>query len=492
MMSARLVHSSATPRAKWREDNPQKQLVDHMVSCGSERLRHRASSAGRSGDAYPVALAVCNELKPLKLLAAGVGERHTPRAAAFSSFPTWTEAYLKTEIEHTVHAQMQASVQPQLDHFSERLAMLLATEQVHSHGGRQDLENGFLRLENRLDSRYSSLEAKVATLAETYWRGQDRERDMDLRMRAFGDGGMAKSGQLEQLECHLKSLAGRVDEIDEAQRSCSRTTRRLEKGATQCAESLAQLEQECLKALASKAPRLPGADSPFAARLDSLEEQLQVISSRQPHIAPALTTPPHAQTSTTAVQELVSLLELRFEARLEAQGSQLRAVSQQALHNTDDLRESLQAECEAAKATMSDHARRADARFEERFGEASKGLQDAQKSIASRLDESNSKIGALQVKATGLEGRLQSTADLVNSRCRPLDAEMREHVADACAKISVQVAERVEEVERRVECLYDECESLVEDTLERRLAELSGSGDARRSTPRLGTRSRPA
>merc|ERR1712232_590397 len=129
--------------------------------------------------------------------------------------------------------------------------------------------------------------------------------------------------------------------------------------------------------------------------------------------------------------------------------------------------------------TISEHVRRADARFEQRLGEATKGMQECQTSVAARMADFNSKIGALQVKSTCLESRLQSTTDFINSRCRPLDAELREHVASECARVNSQVGERVNEVKRRLECLSDECESLVEDSLERRLAMLSGSAEAR-------------
>lgn len=409
--------------------------------------------------------------EPLGLLSAGLPYEALPPSMriavtptsqhAGAAYPTWVQANVHTQVIHLVRAQMETVVQPQLDNLAERVAMLLAAEQAHGDVGRHESERAVLRLEGSLEKWLNSVESKLSFLTEDATRSEHRDQSLNFRVAALSEclGIDGRPRLFEELERHVQRLDGRLEELGEGCRSSSRLTKKLEQRLGDCRSSVVRLEEEFVQGCTFKSARSSDANlGPCLDRIKALEERVHTIGLQSQALhsqalqsqAAAIAAVPQP-----SAEELFALVD----DRLDVHRGELRAVAEQASVACDALREELTERCH---------------HLEERCTDDTRTSQEQRQSLGARLAEFNARLGALQVKANGLEGRLQSTAELL-ARGRPLEADLREQVSEQCNKVAFQVEGRMDAMERQMEAIQEECGDLVEQSLERRLAALGGA-----------------
>lgn len=385
-------------------------------------------------------------------------------AGAFAtSCPTWSDAVNQISVSNSVHAQLQALVQPRLDTFAERLGGIVAAAQTEL----RDLERLVLKSEANMQSRLTGLEGRVAVLADGAARTEQRERDLNVQIAGIAESLLKRAenvameeGHGQRLDILKRSLEEKAERLDQnlevVEESCKKSAKIVQKldsrlhDLEEHSRSWPRLAEE-RRALTTTGPAsaaAASAASPAAAeqlgRLRALEEQVQVLGG--------------ARGPSVGGQSFAVL-----EGRVDAQRADVEALARQLAEAEGELRAQL------TEVTQ---------QHDEQQQEVTRCWRSEQKALAVRVDDINLRVGALKVKADGVEGRLHSGIERAErvDRVRELEMDrwpnaleekLLQHVDDRCNMLA-------DELDGRLESLDDTCDETVENALERRLAVLSG------------------
>jgi len=331
-------------------------------ACGSDALRvaelMRHSDRGRSQSPAPV----------------------TAGPATLASLcPTWSDAITQMSVNSSVQAQLQKLVQPRLDTFAERLGSIVAAAQSEM----RDLERLVEKSEARVENRLTGLEGRLAVLTDGASRTEQRERDLNTRIAGIAESllnsaensacEVVRGQRLEVLERTLQEKAERLQVVEESCRKSVKSVQKLDDRLDDLEEhsrSIPLLVGE-LRSLATSSAAISGmpAAAEQGGRLRALEEQVQTLSC--------------ALGGNGGVQSCQALALL-----VDAQRSDVEALASQLMETGHQLGEQVQRREEQQEVTRS--------------------CRSEQQALTARVDDINLRVGALKVKADGLEGRLHS------------------------------------------------------------------------------------
>lgn len=384
--------------------------------------------------------------------------------------PTWSDAVTQMSVTNSVQAELQMLVQPRLDSFAERVGNIVAATQNEM----RDLERAVEKSEQRVDSRLSGLEGRVAVLADSAARTEQRERDLNTRIAAIAEsllkdaeGAASQAGNGQRLDVLERSLQDFAERLEATQIDCRKGAQGSEMledrmdELEQHLQSLPQLADELRNLAESAATAAVGAtfggqrqdaaeSLEQGVRLRALEEQMHVLS-----------TTIGGSSSAQSYQAIATI-----ERRLDTQRLELEAVAAQLAETGNELRTHLTEQVQQR----------------EQHREATRTSAEKQQATSARLDDLNLRMGALKVKTDGLEGRLHSGIEwaergreLETARWpAELEAKLQKAISDRCDQLASDAGSRLEMLEERLEILDENCEDAAEEALERRLAVLSG------------------
>jgi len=369
------------------------------------------------------------------------------------SCPSWNEA----AVQMCVSSSVQAQIQPRLDGLAERLANIVASAQGELH----ELERLVERSEARVEGRLSSLEARVAVLVDGTARAEQRERDLNARIASVAEGLLRKTEEaemetsrttkIESADRRITELAARMESVEESSRKGCKGISRLEdklqgldervRTSMHLADELrSQIDERCN----AEVDRERGITN---AKLASFEEQVCTLGHVvAEHSCKVSALEGHVETCCSKVESISS----QFASR----DTEIHKL----LHEDDEQKDNIQ--------------------------RGIRSCSEKQQALAARVDDMNLRMGALKVKSDGVESRLSALGDRADSARKPLEAFVQQEVNDRCRKIAIDVDEKLGILEQRVDNLHENCEDVVECSLERRLAVLSGV------TPRSRDRTR--
>lgn len=442
MLSARRAPSPRTPR----HDSAR---VAELIRCsGGHRSHARSASGGH----------------PPKNKLLGTRGAHVDDLGLMETVcsvaPTWGNAALHASVQ----ASVQTLVQPRLDSLAANLATVFAQVHAHSEDERRKLQQTVEHSETRLEGRVTSLEARVAVLVDGCARTEQRERNLNERIAGMGQDLLRgaevvaeRTGQktrLDELDRRCQETEARLDQAEDQVRRGTKNIRRLDQAVEERGRAFATFE-EALQGLQQTTAEVTAGranERGFASRLEHLESQMHILQ-RIP-VADATS------------DGRLAMLEGRVSGLVTAVSS-------------------LEDACGNSRSQLASQAE-----LELEHWEQSKVTAEKQQALVARADDFNLRIGALKVRADGLDGRLQAMGERVEASATGLEVQLREQLVSKGAQLAADFRSRLEVLERRTGTLMETCEDVVEQALERRLAALGDSAgrlDDRNSRVRKGT-----
>lgn len=373
-----------------------------------------------------------------------------PAVIASAACPTWNDAVTQMNVQNCLKAQLPMIVQPRLDSLAERLASVVASAQSEL----RDLERLVGRSEARVDGRLAGLEARVAVLADAAARTEQRERDLNVHIAGIAEGmlksaedagtDVARAPRVSGLEKRVQDETDRLDTLEDICRKSSKNMQRLDdrlEGLEEQSRTLARRTEEMRSFGESQALSRTATAAVPEARLVALEEQVRALNHK------------------LATEHDCHLALL--ESRLESHRVEFEASSNRFTEQIGELR-----------SQVSESARHREEQCEE-----AKSSAEKQQALTARLDDMNLRVGTLKVKGDGLEGRMSSMLERMDTSRRQLEAQVEQQVTDHCGKFSTDADSRLEALEHQLGELKESCGDFVEQVISDRLAILSGATD---------------
>jgi len=366
------------------------------------------------------------------------------------TYPSWNDANVQLSVQQSI----QSIVQPQLDCLAERLVAIVASVQ----GDLRELEKFLDRWEVRSEGRFTAVESRLAVLSDGAVRTEQRERELNETVaRLAGDllhqaaaspaaPGESTTPRLTELECRSREATSRLERVEEA------TKKKLERLAKRCEERFEGLEAsfqggfEELQAQFDELWRYKDATGTHDRRLKGgVEERLAQLEEQVCNLSVA------AETGAKTTQAAML-------GQLDQQQAELQALSRYVDERCSEVQQ---------------HAEEV-GRKQEDFWEKARSGFDQQNALPARLDDLNLRFGSLKVKSDNMEGRLNTMAERADNarRSGPEDSTISK---DARYPKLEAVELRLEVCQRRLDELGEDCEEVVEQALERRLAVLAGA-----------------
>lgn len=364
----------------------------------------------------------------------------TVRPRGNSTFPSWCDATLQCTIQQIV----QVMLNQQLDSVMESVANVSASAQHQI----RELEKVFERQEVHLEGRFSTIESRVSMIADGFSRSEQRERDLNERIGGIAEQllrniSVPTSGhevtiapRLSDLETRGREITSRLDRLEDASRKSSKIVRSLDERQSQTTRQIEATHGSLHEIKAQFEEMWQLVDDPSFRRSSPNNE----IAERLAHL-----------------EEQVCSMNFASANDITAQVIRLSSKVEDFSGVVDVLKENMENRFKDFHKQADDTKRRQEeARFQ------IKSLSDHQQTNSARVDEVNIAVGQLKVKTESVDGRVSHiNARLESILQLPEDSEEARH--------------RVDVLERRLDGLSEDCEDLVEQALERRLAILAGA-----------------
>lgn len=343
-------------------------------------------------------------------------------------FPSWHDAVTEMSVSSSVQEQIQGVVRPRLDSFAERLGEVMASAQSEM----RELEGIVSRSEARVENRLSGLEVRLAALADGAARTEQRERDMNIRIAGIAED-LLRHADRDVLEA---SLNVRLEEL--SRKSQEESIR------------LKALEESCRRrnrTVDNKIERLEERGGVLPKFADDLREV--AAATARSAVAAACPTSGQQHAVHSASEQLMRVAALEEQVRMLscAVGAGNGVVGSQAFAG------------EIADTTRKIHAQVISSQEEHR--QVSAKLEEYKEAMSTRINDLNMSLGALKVKADGLDSRLHSGLDRVERAIidirdpeaakKPVDLE--EQAVKSFRQLSSDIIMRLEAVTSRVDNL---------------------------------------
>lgn len=359
-------------------------------------------------------------------------------------FPSWHDAVTEMSVSSSVQEQIQGVVRPRLDSFAERLGEVMASAQSEM----RELEGIVSRSEARVENRLSGLEVRLAALADGAARTEQRERDMNIRIAGIAEDLLRHADRdvleaslnvrLEELSRKSQEESIRLKALEESCRRRNRTVdnkieRLEERGGVlpKFADDLREVAAATARsAVAAACPNSGQQHAVHSAseqlmRVAALEEQVRMLSC-------AVGAGNGVVGSQAFAGEIADTTRKIHAQVISSQEEHRQALSNQLMESTSELRAQVSAKLEEYKEAMS-----------------------------TRINDLNMSLGALKVKADGLDSRLHSGLDRVERAIidirdpeaakKPVDLE--EQAVKSFRQLSSDIIMRLEAVTSRVDNL---------------------------------------
>eukprot|EP00440_Ansanella_granifera_P068632 gb/GFBE01074450.1/.p1 GENE.gb/GFBE01074450.1/~~gb/GFBE01074450.1/.p1 ORF type:complete len:488 (+),score=85.84 gb/GFBE01074450.1/:1-1464(+) len=407
-----------------------------------------------------------NGTRPISLNTGTVGTL-LPRSAT-SVCPTWSDAAM----HFTVQQSIQELVQPQLDRLSMQLESILGSAQNEV----RELERVIERWEVRAEGRFASFESRLAILSDGAARTEQRERDLNEKIAGIAEDILSRHAAVaSESEGAALTVTPRLHDVEHRSREATSRLDRLEEALRKHAKSTRSADER-LEVLEAAARR-----DDSEALQEQIEELWQHVNSikHERHFA------------------------REYEERLEHMEEQVCALSVAAAQERSAQVAVVCSQLDQQRSDLEAHASKSDDRHRElkkqvddlsRKQEVQAAVTAAsprpdQQALSARLDDINLKVGSLKVKTDSLDGRLTTVSERFEAARKPAEDPVQKQLSDRCEKFLEESEQRLEDVERRMDALSEDCEDVVEQALERRLAVLAGALPPHASTKVVGGRS---